>query len=205
MVRADAGGDCQLQLLRLGDALGGQIGRPEGLRDHDFGIGQFALEVAVRAVLVGGHDQGVAIGLQVLAQAELAGDAAEQAPGDEVDGLGRRGGLAAWIPVDLRNLVARIGLRVAGNRVVVQDAKDFRHLISPEARLARLGSLTAVAVAPVRPFVGADCSHARRGATNRFSASANRRRLSARPGWPAGCRSGRSTRLRQPAGIRARA
>ena len=56
----------------------GQVGRPERLRDHDLGVGQLALEHGVRAVLVGGHDQRVALALEELAQAQLAGDAAEQ-------------------------------------------------------------------------------------------------------------------------------
>ena len=78
VVGADAGGDRQLQLRRLGDPLGRQVGGPERLRDDDLGVGQLALEDRVRAVLVGGHDQLVAAPLEELAQPELAGDAAEQ-------------------------------------------------------------------------------------------------------------------------------
>ena len=78
VVGADAGGDRQLQVRRLGDPLGGQVGRPERLRDDDVGVGQLALEDRVGAVLVRGHDQRVTLALEVLPQAELAGDAAEQ-------------------------------------------------------------------------------------------------------------------------------
>ena len=44
MVGPDAGSDRQLELRRLGDPFGGQIGRPERLRDDDIRIGQFAIE-----------------------------------------------------------------------------------------------------------------------------------------------------------------
>ena len=90
MVGADAGGDDELELLRLVEALLGHIGGPEGLRDHDLGVGQLLLEGRIRAVLVGGHDQCVAGLLQELAKPELAGDAAEQLARLEVDGA--RGG-----------------------------------------------------------------------------------------------------------------
>ena len=78
MVGADPGGDRELEILRLGDALGGQIGRPEGLRDDDVGIDQLALELAVRPVLVGRDDQLVPACLEEFAQAQLARHAAEQ-------------------------------------------------------------------------------------------------------------------------------
>ena len=78
VVGADPGGERQLQVRRLGDPLGGQVGGPEGLGDDHLGVGQVALELRVGAVLVGGDDQLVAGGLQVGAQAELTGDAAEQ-------------------------------------------------------------------------------------------------------------------------------
>ena len=60
VVGADARGDRQLQLGRLGDPLGGQIGGPERLRDHDLRVRQLALEDRVRPVLVRGDDQRVA-------------------------------------------------------------------------------------------------------------------------------------------------
>ena len=97
VVGADPGGQRQLQVRRLGDPLGGQVGGPERLRDDDVGLGQLALEDRVRPVLVGGHRQRVAAGLEELPQAKLAGDAAEQLAGREPDRLrasarsGRRG------------------------------------------------------------------------------------------------------------------
>ena len=60
VVRADPGGDRELQLRRLGDPLGGQVRGPERLRDDDVGVGQLALEDRVGPVLVGGDDQLVA-------------------------------------------------------------------------------------------------------------------------------------------------
>ena len=87
VVGADPGGQRQLQLRRLGDPLGRQVGRPEGLGDDDLGLRQLALEDRVRAVLVGGDDERVPALLEELAQAELAGDAAEQLAGREVDRL----------------------------------------------------------------------------------------------------------------------
>ena len=48
VVGADPGGDRELQVRRLGDPLGGQVGGPEGLRDHDLGVGELALEHRVR-------------------------------------------------------------------------------------------------------------------------------------------------------------
>ena len=44
VVGADAGGDGELQLLGLGDPIGRQIGRPEGLRDHDIRVRKLALK-----------------------------------------------------------------------------------------------------------------------------------------------------------------
>ena len=79
MVRADAGGDRQLELRRLGDPLGGQVGRPEGLRDDDVGIGEFALENRILGPSLSDVTTSVwpAI-LEEFAQAQLAGHAAEK-------------------------------------------------------------------------------------------------------------------------------
>ena len=48
VVGADAGGDRELELRRLGDPLGGQVGGPERLGDDDVGVGQLAFEDASR-------------------------------------------------------------------------------------------------------------------------------------------------------------
>ncbi len=131
MVGADARCHRKLEFLGLGDPLGGQIGRPEWLRDHDFRIGKLALEHRVGAVLVRRHDQGMAEGLDVFSQAQFARDAAEQHPRLEVDRLRRRQGLAAGITFDLRQIVARVGFRIAVNRIVIENAKNLRHLRAP--------------------------------------------------------------------------
>ena len=88
MVGADAGRDGELEVRRLGDPLRGQVRGPERLRDDDLGVGQLALERGVGPVLVGRDDQLVAPAFEKLPQPELAGDAAEQLAGREVDRLG---------------------------------------------------------------------------------------------------------------------
>ena len=127
VVGADAGGQRELQLRRLGDPLGGQVGGPERLGDHDIGVGELALEDRVRAVLVGGDDQLVPGSLEELAQPQLAGDAAEQLAGPEAERLRGRRALAVVVALDLRDIVARIGRRVAVDRVVVEHAENVRH------------------------------------------------------------------------------
>ena len=87
----------------------GEVGGPERLRDHDVGVGQFSSNTESGAVLVGCHHQRVAGVLKELAQAELAGDAAEQLARLEVDRLRRRCGLAVGIAVDLGDVVAGVG------------------------------------------------------------------------------------------------
>ena len=127
MVRADAGGDDELQILRLVEALFGHIGRPEGLRDHDFGVGQLFLEGGIWTVLVGGDDKSVTGLLQKFAKPEFAGDAAEQLPWLEVDG-GRGGrGLAVGVMINLGNIVAGVILGIAVDWIVVENAKNFGH------------------------------------------------------------------------------
>jgi len=58
------------------------------LGNDNVSIDELLLELAVRAILVGGDDQLVSSRLEELAEAELAGDAAEELSGSEVDGLG---------------------------------------------------------------------------------------------------------------------
>src|SRR5580704_17486913 len=108
VIGADAGGDGELQLLRFGDALGRQIGRPEGLRDHDICVSKLALKDRVCAVLVRSHNESVAIRFEIFAQSEPARHAAEKRARLEVDALWRWKSLAAWITLDLRYIVARI-------------------------------------------------------------------------------------------------
>ena len=61
MIGADAGRERQFELLGLGDPLLRQIGRPEGLRDDDLGVGELALQHGIRAVLVGRDDERVPV------------------------------------------------------------------------------------------------------------------------------------------------
>ena len=131
MIRADAGGDRELQVRRLGDPLGRQVGGPERLGDDDVGVGQLALEVRVRPVLVGGDDQRVARLLEESAQAELAGHAAEQLARREVD---RSGVGVVWPPgvaLDLGNAVTRVRRRIAVDRIVVSTQSTFATSSSP--------------------------------------------------------------------------
>jgi hypothetical protein len=51
----------------------------------------------------------MAVGLEVLAKAEFARDAAEQRAGLKVDALRRRQRLSIGITIDLRQVVASIG------------------------------------------------------------------------------------------------
>ena len=66
-------------------------------------------------------------GLEELAEPELTGDRPEQLARGEVDGLRARDRLAAGVVVDARNAVPGVVRRVAGDRVVVEDAEYFGH------------------------------------------------------------------------------
>ena len=54
MVGADAGGDADFEVLRLGDELASEVARVEGCGDEDLGVLDVLLEDAVRALLVVG-------------------------------------------------------------------------------------------------------------------------------------------------------
>jgi hypothetical protein len=64
VVGADPGGDGELQLGRLGDPFASDVGRPERLRDNDFGVGQLPFEDGVRPVLVRSDEEFVPAGLE---------------------------------------------------------------------------------------------------------------------------------------------
>ena len=127
VIRADPGRHGQLQVRRLGDPLRGQVRGPERLRDDDLRIRKLPLERRIGPVLVGRNRQLVATLLDEAAQSELAGDAAQQLAGREVDRLGRRSRRAVVVLVDLGNSVARIRGGIAVDRIVVQHAEDLRH------------------------------------------------------------------------------
>ena len=66
--------------------------------------------------------------LEKLAKTEFARDAAEQLARLEVNRRGCRRCLAIRVFCDYWNIVARIALRVAVYRVILEDAYYFRHL-----------------------------------------------------------------------------
>ena len=72
----------------------------------------------------------VATALDEAPEAELAGDAAEQLAGREVDRLGRRGRLAAVVAGDLGDRVTRVLRRVAVDGIVVEDTEDLCHVVA---------------------------------------------------------------------------
>src|SRR5207302_9640714 len=72
VVHADSRRDRQLELRRLRDPFGREVGGPERLRDDDLGVRELLLEDRVRTVLVGSDDEGVASLLEEWTQAELS-------------------------------------------------------------------------------------------------------------------------------------
>jgi hypothetical protein len=59
VIRADSRSDGEFQLRRFSDPLGGQVGGPEGLRDDDVGIGQFAFETRTFSFLIRSNNEGM--------------------------------------------------------------------------------------------------------------------------------------------------
>src|SRR5882672_3099032 len=133
MIRANTGGNRELQLASLGHTLGCQVGGPERLRDHDFCVDQFSLKHAVRTVLVGGDDQRVTLRLEKLAQAELAGHAPEQLPRPEIDRLGRWSSLTAGVALNVRNVIACIRSGIPRNGIFVKHTDDLGHGSPPQS------------------------------------------------------------------------
>ncbi|SKU20184.1 Uncharacterised protein [Mycobacteroides abscessus subsp. abscessus] len=102
VIRADTGRQCQLELRRLGNSLGTEVGRPERLGDNDIGVGKFLLEHRVGPVLIGGDHQLMAVRLQIAAQPEFTRYATQQLTGCEIDGRRSRQGLPVRVAVDHR-------------------------------------------------------------------------------------------------------
>jgi len=71
MVRPNAGSDSKLEFLGLGQALSGQVAGVEGGGDDDLGVDELLVKDRVLALLAGGGDQGMALILEPLADAEL--------------------------------------------------------------------------------------------------------------------------------------
>src|SRR5712664_1328391 len=132
MIRANTGGNRELQLASLGHTLGCQVGGPERLRDDDFGVDQFFLKHAVRTVLVGGDDQRVTLRLEKLAEAEFAGHAPEQLPRPEIDRLGRWSSLTAGVALNVRNVIACIRSGIPRNGIFVKHTDDLCHGSPPK-------------------------------------------------------------------------
>src|SRR5216684_185145 len=147
MIRANTGGNRELQLASLGDTLGRQVGGPERLRDDDFGVDQFFFKHAVRTVLVAGDDQRVPLRLEKLAQAEFAGHAPEQLSRPEIDRLGRWSSLTAGVAFNVRNVIACIRSWIPGNGIFVKHTDDLCHRSPPEA--SRAAPLVFYAPVPV--------------------------------------------------------
>jgi hypothetical protein len=125
VVGADARRDGKLQVLRFGNALRGEVGGPEWLRDHNVGVDKLLVEGRVGAFLVRGDDERMTGVLQELAQAELAGHAAQELAGIEVDRARGRRGLSARIFLDLRDVVAGIFRRIAAHGIGVENCYNF--------------------------------------------------------------------------------
>src|SRR5216683_8203792 len=133
MIRANTGGNRELQFASLGDTLGCQVGGPERLRDDDFGVDQFFLKHAVRTVLVGGDDQRVTLRLEKLAEAEFTGHAPKQLPRPEIDRLGRWSSLTAGVALNVRNVIARVRFWIPRNGIFVKHTDDLGHGGPPQA------------------------------------------------------------------------
>ena len=140
VVGPDARGDRQLQVSRLADPLRRQVRRPEGLGDDHVGVRQLALELGIRPILVGSHQQGVTALLQEPAQPELAGHATQQLARLEVDSLRGRRDLAVVVLLDLGDVVACVRRRIAIDRIVVEHAEELRHVASFVSRVSVSGA-----------------------------------------------------------------
>jgi hypothetical protein len=80
----------------------------------------------------------VTLRLEKLAQTQLAGHAPEELTRFEADLFRRWRGLSIGIALDRGDVIARIGLRVSGYGVIVENTKYFGHRSSPGARRCSL-------------------------------------------------------------------
>ena len=127
----------ELQLRRLGDPLGRQVGGPERLGDDDLGVGQLACRTRSPAPSLSEVTTRVWPRPPGTCAGRLARDAAQKLSRLEVDGLGRGQGLAVRITVELRQIIAGIGFRIAIDRIVVKNANYFCHFGLPLVGLQR--------------------------------------------------------------------
>jgi hypothetical protein len=118
------------QFRRLGDPFLCKVSGPERLGDDDVRIRQFSFKNGVRAILVRGYDQYVALFLEKLTQSELTGDTPQKLPRREIDFLRSRQGLAIGITFQLGNIVTCVRLRVAPDGVVIKHTNNLSHFLS---------------------------------------------------------------------------
>lgn len=79
MVRANTSSDGNFEVLSLGQTLSGQVTGVEGSGDDDFSVNKLLVKGRILTLLVGGGDEGVALGLEPLAQTKLVLSGTEKA------------------------------------------------------------------------------------------------------------------------------
>jgi len=78
VVRADAGGNADLQVLGLRDEVGGEVARVKGRRNVNFGVLDVLLKIAIRALFAARYDELVSPSLEELREAEPVLNGTEQ-------------------------------------------------------------------------------------------------------------------------------
>jgi hypothetical protein len=119
MIGPDTSGHRQFQLFRLGNALRREIGRPEGLGNDNICVDEFALEHAVRPILVGRHNEGVTLSFQKFPETEFTRHATEESTRLEIDCARRGKSLSVRVSFDPWQVVSGISLRIAIDGIVV--------------------------------------------------------------------------------------
>ena len=76
--------------------------------------------------------------LQVFAQSELAGGAAKQDAGREIEPFGRRCRLASRVVLYFWNTVPGVGIRVPTDGIRIKYTKNFRHFFLPAASTSEI-------------------------------------------------------------------
>lgn len=73
MVGTDAGCDADLEVLRFGDQVAGEVAGVEGCSDQNLGVLDVFLEVRVRSLLIVRDDELVTLAFKPFTDAELLG------------------------------------------------------------------------------------------------------------------------------------
>src|SRR5580700_7796542 len=89
------------------------------------------LEDRIWPLLVGGDNKSVTKRLEIFPQPQLTRHAAEQRSWLKVDRLRSRQRLPARITFDRRQIVARVGLRISVDRIIVENTKNLSHINPP--------------------------------------------------------------------------